>query len=149
METYSTIAYIMVCFIVIMYSILDCLAIGGIFYRPNAEGKMVFTPKNFFLLWMEPLYSAHFWTMKNLWSSNYMLLLIVGLILMFLLLHYYRFKGLTESQKEAILKMDKEKKEKKEKYGRKNGKKNGRRYNAQGGNYISLERYKTTEELWA
>lgn len=49
--------------------------IDNIIFRPDSEGKYIFTPSNLFRLMFHPLRDRNFWK-TDLWSANYFIYLI-------------------------------------------------------------------------
>ena len=63
-----------------IYFIYDLHLIGGILFRPNSQGRMIFSPESILEIIKAPLKIKEFWS-TELIKSNYYFLLLIGLIL--------------------------------------------------------------------
>lgn len=59
----------------VIFTLYVYFNINNIIFRPDSEGKYVFTPSNLFRLLFHPLIDIDFWK-PEMWSANYFIYII-------------------------------------------------------------------------
>ncbi len=67
-----------------MFNLEKGQGLGGIWLRPNHEGKIVFAYRSLIKLLIEPLHNTFYWKFKN-WDINFYIIFGISFSLIFLL----------------------------------------------------------------